>query len=517
MPEVTGAKARKTKLYIQSIFSAFFIEQKTGWSDYLATIPNYGIRESKAKAIEFILNLDALISDLRRLDIKEQKSVLKSKWNLLYESIKNLAKEAASELKGFPEIPEIINTTKFIYLSIRKGESTIPLLDYIGSLQSEYAILERASITVAGQNVEIFENQLTHLKEVLANLEFRQNKLLGEQSLELEKLDGFKNQLVEIEQELRKNKFEGKLKKYGSDLDFQVASDICPTCHQPIKDMLLPQDIDQIPMRIEENIKYLEAQKGMLEVYIESQNKIVERNSSIIASLRNQAYEIRAEIRGIKRDLTSDERLPSEKQIEDRIRIRNQRDYYLRLQERFNDKLSDLQVLSAEYEEIRKNEERIPKEEYSTSDKKKLKALRENFKRMLNKFNYKSKDIRMVDISPENYLPVVAQEGRNYNIRFDSSASDFIRTIWAYTCSLLKVSQEYRGNHPGLIIFDEPEQHSMADDSTRYLLEELATYGQHQSILAISFHAKEEVFKQVTNGLEFNLIEIQGRLIQKME
>ncbi len=135
---------------------------------------------------------------------------------------------------------------------------------------------------------------------------------------------------------------------------------------------------------------------------------------------------------------------------------------------------------------------------------------------MLKKFNYRSKDIRMITISSDNYLPVVAQEGRNYNIRFDSSASDFVRTIWAYTSSLLKVSHDYHGNHPGLIIFDEPEQHSMADDSTRFLVEELVTHEQHQSLLAISFHAKDEVFKQVTEGLKFNLIEIDGRIIKKM-
>ena len=49
----------------------------------------------------------------------------------------------------------------------------------------------------------------------------------------------------------------------------------------------------------------------------------------------------------------------------------------------------------------------------------------------------------------------------NFDMKFDSSASDNIRVIWAYTLALLQTSLKYGGNHPGIIIFDEPDQHSI--------------------------------------------------------
>ncbi|WP_185974032.1 hypothetical protein [Brevibacillus sp. LEMMJ03] len=46
-------------------------------------------------------------------------------------------------------------------------------------------------------------------------------------------------------------------------------------------------------------------------------------------------------------------------------------------------------------------------------------------------------------------------------MKFDSSASDNIRAIWAFTVALFQTSHEKGGNHPGLLIFDEPAQHSI--------------------------------------------------------
>lgn len=49
----------------------------------------------------------------------------------------------------------------------------------------------------------------------------------------------------------------------------------------------------------------------------------------------------------------------------------------------------------------------------------------------------------------------------NFDMKFDSSASDHIRRIWAFTIALLQTSNAYAGNHSGMLIFDEPGQHSI--------------------------------------------------------
>lgn len=519
LPLVSTSKGNKTKLYIQSIFPAFFIEQKVGWSDYLATIPPFGIRNGRSRAIEFILNLDILLTDLKRQDIKEQKQKLKNQWEIIRSSLEQLAKDGGCELRGLATSPEIINSFSSIYLAYFLDDSIVSLDQYLSALKQDLSKLESDLTPRTGENTEIYENRLNHFKELLNNTEFKINRLFDEQTLENEKLQSLLNQLDEVEEELRKNKAEKKLKKYGSELEVSISNGVCPTCHQDLKDMLLPQDINQIPMTIDENIKYLDAQKKMLNVYIENQRGLIGYNSTRLEQLKAKSSEFRAEIRSLKRELIADERLPSEKQIEEKVNLKNKVDFYLRLQEKFSNKLGDLEEWNENYEDILKQEAKLPDKDFTEGDLETLKDLKSHFGSLLRSFKYRSKDLRLVGISNDSYLPVVKdfQSGQNYNIKFDSSASDFVRSIWAYTCALYKSSHLNNGNHPRLIMMDEPEQHSMDDESTMVLFRELSKYQNCQSIFAASFHNSDEIYQKVTTGLDFNLIRIGGRLIQRLE
>lgn len=46
-------------------------------------------------------------------------------------------------------------------------------------------------------------------------------------------------------------------------------------------------------------------------------------------------------------------------------------------------------------------------------------------------------------------------------MKFYSSASDNISAIWAFLIVLLQTSNDISGNHPRVLIFDEPAQHSI--------------------------------------------------------
>lgn len=46
------------------------------------------------------------------------------------------------------------------------------------------------------------------------------------------------------------------------------------------------------------------------------------------------------------------------------------------------------------------------------------------------------------------------------DLQFDLSASDTIRTIWAYRLALLEVARTFTTNHLGLLMLDEPRQQS---------------------------------------------------------
>ena len=85
-------------------------------------------------------------------------------------------------------------------------------------------------------------------------------------------------------------------------------------------------------------------------------------------------------------------------------------------------------------------------------------------------------------------MPTVAlhKQGKQ-SIRYVSSASDFVRTIWAYYLALLANYER----HPGFILMDEPGQHQMRLDSVKELLNVSISTGK-QVILAISQDRKYE-------------------------
>src|SRR5690606_55775 len=84
LPQVSNSSRANnySPLYLQTIFSALFIEQTKGWSDFFATMPFFGITKAKEKIVEFILGLNELeLSTQKRSE--EHTSELQSRENLV--------------------------------------------------------------------------------------------------------------------------------------------------------------------------------------------------------------------------------------------------------------------------------------------------------------------------------------------------------------------------------------------------------------------------------------------------
>lgn len=161
----------------------------------------------------------------------------------------------------------------------------------------------------------------------------------------------------------------------------------------------------------------------------------------------------------------------------------------------------------------------MPKEVYSAADIERINHFQLNFRANAGSFGYESAPIREVEIGKDTLVPCLAQmELREIrtDIKSDSSASDFVRLIWSYLLALHQTSATLTspGHHPGLLMFDEPGQHSMAVDSQHALLKQLASETNLQSIVAASFDEAEEVFRQATQGIKYTLIEWDGKLLR---
>src|SRR5690606_37370693 len=127
-----------------------------------------------------------------------------------------------------------------------------------------------------------------------------------ELNFDKDRLRAYRSQLDLLKQDLRKNKGALKVKKLGADFNLKTSSETCPTCNQYIKDSLLPLKVEQVPMRLDDNIDFIDAQDKMVTVYIEGQEKTISEKEKKLGSYRVKLSEARASVRQIKRELTSD-------------------------------------------------------------------------------------------------------------------------------------------------------------------------------------------------------------------
>ncbi len=510
LPFVPAYKGEDRKLYLQTLFPAFVIEQVRGWSDFLATVPTYyGIKNVTKRAIEFLLDLDVIQNEKERLRIASQKQSISTAWSNLIQNIERLGDRTNVEISGLPRKPEILTHDQLNgLLFVQDKNGSISLQEYKDRLVAELTVLSMEETPRAGEEINENRKRLEEFMDQLNSYEFEYRDLKHTQKLEQDNLRSLQQQLSIIEEDLVKNKDVQKIMKLGSDMELMLSKDICPTCHQHIKESLLPQSINQEPMNIGENIKFLEGQKRMVGLAIAVSKDLITRYESRIDFIKKEINDLRTVIRSLKREMVSDDRLPSQAQIERRIKLQHEVNFLEQIEKEFDDLINDIKQLSSRWKEVLADESKLPEEYFSEADQLKLKKLEEYFRQYVTKFGYKSKPTDKIEISEDKYFPTV----NGFDMKFDASASDHIRAIWAYTLALYSVSNDFGGNHPNLIVFDEPGQHQIDFNHLKEFLETLhQTKGRHQFIVATSFPKKD--FGNVIRNIDFNYIPFEEKSI----
>ena len=104
-------------------------------------------------------------------------------------------------------------------------------------------------------------------------------------------------------------------------------------------------------------------------------------------------------------------------------------------------------------------------------------------------------------------------------MKFDSSASDNIRGIWAYTLALLQTSMRKNGNHPKIIIFDEPNQHSIVPNDIKEFFDSIIKLeNQSQTIIGITIKDIEtkSIIKKLPKD-KYELIPVSNKAFKKLD
>ncbi|MBV7271634.1 hypothetical protein JMF89_04100 [Clostridiaceae bacterium UIB06] len=510
LPIVTTSDDSERKLYLQLIFSSMFIEQKHGWSDIFSGMPYLGIKDAKKRVTEFVLGLDTFENERKRNQLVSKERNIKDKWKMQWQELIILQGKEECKVIGIPILPEILDedfNDKVNVFELHGSHDPIDI--WIERLKGEYESLKTIRPKVV-DNFEELQNELYETEEVIVEKESALNVLQDEYNNHIRSIVSLKQNIEVIKNDISNNKDAEKLQKLGSQLGCQSSNGKCPVCHQDIQDTLLPGQHQYETMSIEQNIRHLNAQKKMLEYALKSHESIKEEIDIQIQKIKANIITLQRLAKSIRNDLYSVNEDLSETVIFRRMSIARKIEDLQKFSIELKTILNKFMEISRDWKKYLEDKESMPKEKFSLSDLAKIQLLQDKFKYNLKEYRYTStSNVDNIEISKENYLPTI----EDFDMKFDSSASDNIRAIWAYTMALLQTSLAKQGNHFGSLIFDEPAQHSIGSEDMEKFFKSILSYGDAcQVIIGITVNTDE--IKDAIEKLEkdkYHLIKIGSK------
>ena len=503
LPEVSASNGLECKLYLQSVFGACFIEQKHGWAGFLNGVPYLGVADVKKRVVEYILGLSSLANEKAKKKFKQEEERVQNEWRELCFKIQNIARNNGIDVQNLPYQP-IVASEELQLVNILKRGIDIP----------KY-LIEQKEIAQSLISVEKIDE--SNRSEIEKQVKLTQESLLQKQ-INIESIYQSKKKLqISIEQttealelieiDLLNNKEAKRLRELGAQEGIEDFEHKCPTCGQEINDTLLNT---KTVMSIEQNIAHLQNQEKLFQYTLQGQNKTLKDIENDISVSEEEINNLRKLQRVLMEDLVKVRGDYSSAKVYQRIKIEEDIEKTSWANEQIAALVNGFKLLCDDWKKCLEMKAKLCQGVLSNEDKDTLTELGDMFAKLLQEFRYKSTEhFEDIAISTDTFLPTID----GFDMKYDSSASDELRSTWAFTLALLQISNKKQGNHPKILIYDEPKQQSVVDDSFRVLCDKLLGLGNGVQII-MGVTAFDEGVKKVLNDLDdakFNQINIGNR------
>ncbi|WP_309864496.1 hypothetical protein [Bacillus sp. SLBN-46] len=500
LPEVPTFEGKDRILYIQTLFPLFFIEQNKGWSSFYSPISgSFGIRDLSKRAFEFLLNMDVTKNTKEREELKILRALLSNKWSALKQDLEELAVSIHAEIPSLPEKPTLLDD--FVLNVYDENKKLVGIVDRIFQLERMIKEKENYNIVKISNVTAEYEKKVKEQELLVLQLQSEINSIRQDLHLERNNQRSMIENLRSLEIDLKRNQEAEKLYKLGSNVDSSFSLGICPTCNQHVEDSLMPPETSIHPLDLTENITFIKEQINTLVFGINQSQKVIQNKKSRHDSIGEHLENARRELRLFKSELSENPQFPTKKELEKLVELKIQLNKLQEASSSFEKMERRFEKIKEEWRGYLSRQEALPKDYFSELDKKKLTYFEKEFLSLLESFSFSSINKSEITISYDKYTPIVS----GFDIKFDSSASDNIRLIWSYVIAIYKTSQQFGGNHPGLLVFDEPGQQQMAVKSQKQLFEILSKT-KCQSIVGTSLEPEE--IKDMTKNLNLNVIDL---------
>lgn len=480
-----------TKLYMQTIFGLTYIEQTRGWSDFFANIRSFNIISPKQRIIEYAMNY-AMDEEMATANaLREKKRAYEEQWGKqveLFNSYLVYNKMYVDKLS--PRIDKQEVAIDEIRVAVR--EKGYDVVKYREVLESRIQALNQKAEQPNSTNIDQgYQDALDKYQEHKKNYETFCLSLADEKR----KLESIRHQVAVLDDEIKRYRSLAKVNNIVSNLDVRQ----CPTCHQ------------NLPMQEHSFVISEEQMRHSVKVYEMQKQFLKPMEEKLEASIKNQEMNKLYLENQLAIELASVEAIATSKQIN--MNPLTVEDQYVLVNS--SSQLAILGSIESQIDRVKSTLSDIKEHYFDVCHQLKGQKKQDNtktpldkqiecFRILLNRFGYTSNIISNIVFSEEKntyqYLPIVEQGDNREEIRSDSSASDFIRSIWAYYITLLIEGT----NHPGFLVMDEPCQHSMKEESLKRLFEVCSKLTNKQVILFCSSQPHTEEFENSKRNGENN-------------
>lgn len=457
LPMVPNFNGSETRLYLEVLFPLFYIEQKFGWSGIAPRIPtHYGIRDPLRRGVEFVLGLHTLVR-LRQVEaLREEEALISREWSSFVNRVlgatqaenfrvKNLSERCTGRTQRRPTVVEASLSGNWVGLEAAE--------DFWKSRLEE---LQGLNVT-AGERTELTRAELAQAEREVQRLGAATRNLYEQLILSRSDQEAIEARLLSVEEDKKRLRDVKRIERLGGELELPLlAEGRCPTCSQAVD---VREVATETVSSVDENIALLDAERLTLQAMLGSAiRRFDEVNTSVSAS-EVALSEARDRVRLLRDELVGSSNAPSIAEVQERLAL----DARLRALSRVRDIVGavdeELDDLAGRLDDLRARRAAFDASTMDAEDENTMRRFKESFQRQLASYNLRSLSPESVSIDDKTLLPVNDGFELTFDVAMGMSASDTIRTKWAYYTALMEIGMSSsRGHHLGILMLDEPRQ-----------------------------------------------------------
>lgn len=480
--KVPTRNGKEYDLYLQTLFALDYVEQTRGWTDYFAAIRGYNFLQPKQRIVEYALGLGFDEDSVTKKQLSNQNELLKEEW---YRKVRDIVQRLTYNNLMVSGLVEDLskqrgNNEDLQYAVI--GEKGT-LNEVMAEMERRIGRLNSSLRKTDDQRFDDYNRQLVSFNEKEEQYDVFYRKLQEDYN----KKDEITRQIVNIEEEIDRNR---NISHVSNLLNSQHVR-VCPTCHREL-DITDDGNLKIGTDDIEGNIRYLTTQKSFLGGLLESLEKTIEEKEIYLAYYKKILLQEKEKLNTAYNEVADHGDMPSEQVMMEMTDLKLKLASYNEVSKQVKRMVEEMWPMKEAYDQNRADIKALGETKDDTGSKE-LNALQTEFRKLLHSFRYDSNDTRLVTLLTDDrnsnylYLPQALVGGYMEHLRSVSSASDFVRSVWAYYLALMKVGTQ----HPGFLLFDEPCQHSINETDLKTLFERCAEIDR-QIILFCSSEPKTE-------------------------